>query len=219
MDSNPSLRTEDQRHVRMYITSRHSKRTRMRIWCCERTSARAWVRLPAHPKREEMNSRRKLGEAVCTPYRIEKNSRGPPSCDQPRVFLLGGFRVLILRLTSLCYFWRDDARIQRRRVGAVVGRVLENVINSLRDKLMYCPHTVYKERQCIEVAPIYHGEHSRKADDYVTELWLVDDLNLQVCWTLIGWRTIEYVEDWKRVDNVFQEDRRACYEEKSQKLT
>ena len=44
----------------------HPKKTGMRIWCFEETSAKSWVKLPAHPKREEMNSRRSLGEAACT---------------------------------------------------------------------------------------------------------------------------------------------------------
>ena len=53
---------------------------------------------------------------------------------------------------------------------------------------------------------MYYGEHSRRADDEVIELWLVDDLNLNVCWSLIGWRRIKcWKESRKRVDNVFQE--------------
>ncbi len=68
-----------------------------------------------------------------------------------------------------------------RRVGAVVGLLLEDCINSVREKPMSCPSTVFKERQCIEVVPVYYGEHSRRAKSDVTELWLADDLVSLVC--------------------------------------
>ena len=77
---------------------------------------------------------------------------------------------------------------------------------------------VYQERECIDVAPTYYGKHSRRAENDVTELCLVDDFNSQVCWTLIGWRRMKCGEDWKKLDNVFQENGRACYEETLQKL-
>ncbi len=51
-----------------------------------------------------------------------------------------------------------------------MGLVLENVINSVRQKLRLCPGTVLKERQCIEVEPVYFREPSRRAEDDVTEL-------------------------------------------------
>ena len=131
---NPSLPTEDQRHVWMATTSRHPKSTGMNSGDARRRLQEVgrgclhfqrekrwipgetdWVKLPAHPKR------------------IEKSFRRPPSCDEPRVFLFGVFRVLILRFTSLCCFWRNDSRIQRRRVEVVAGLVLENVIESVRE--------------------------------------------------------------------------------------
>ncbi len=43
-------------------------------------------------------------------------------------------------------------------------------------------------------------------------------LGLSGCQTLIGWWRIKNVEDWNRFDNVFQNDRKACFKEKSQKL-
>ncbi len=81
-----------------------------------------------------------------------------------------------------------------------------------------CLGTVFRQRQCIEIAPMYYGEHFRRAENDVTKPWLVDDLNSQICWTLIGWRIIKRVEDWSRIDNLFQESRKICYEEKSQIL-
>ena len=57
-----------------------------------------------------------------------------------------------------------------------MGLVLENVINSVCEKQMYCPGTVIKERQFVEVAPVYFEEHSRRAEKDVTEDRLVDDL-------------------------------------------
>ena len=62
-----------------------------------------------------------------------------------------------------------------------MGLVLENVNNSVREKPMYCPSTVIKERQCIEVAPVFYGEHSKRAESDVTEIWLADDLDSLVC--------------------------------------
>ncbi len=76
----------------------------------------------------------------------------------------------ILRITSLCYFRQNDSRIQLRRVGAVVGLVLENVVNSMRKQSMYCPGTVFKERKGIDVAPVYYEEHAGRANSDFTEL-------------------------------------------------
>ena len=118
------------------------------------SSAGSCVKLPAHPKRIDMNSRslrkrlgeawKRLGEAVCTPQR---ELRWVPGDLQIVTNWTWGedfavFRVPAFRLASLCYFWQNESGIQWQRVGADVGLVLADVINSVCEKLMYCPNTL-----------------------------------------------------------------------------
>ncbi len=185
----------------------------------------SWLKLPALPKRIEMNSsslRKRETEWGCL-HSQRESRRVPEELSIVTNWLEErsdrSFQVPTFRLTSLCYFWENDQGIRWQRVLVVVGLLLDEVINFACEKPIYCPSTVLKEKQCTEVVPMYYGESSRRAESDVTELWLADDLGPLVCKTLIGWRKKKHVEDWKGVDNVFHGHRKSCSKEKSEQLS
>ena len=114
------------------------------------TSAGSWVRLPAYPKRDEKNSRRRLGEAASTSKenweKFQKASRS----------------------------WRAES---------VSSLEFLSPHSSTHSSLLLL--TKWFENSVMESwASRCTGSWER------WEFWLADDLNLQVYWTLTGWRKL-----------------------------
>ncbi len=74
------------------------------------------------------------------------------------------------------WFWNSVAEIRGSRGAGTWGHHQF----CAREVNVFFWHRV-KERQCFEVAQVFYGEHSRRAQSDVTELWLADDLDSLVC--------------------------------------
>ena len=187
MNTSLGLPTEDQLHVRVSATSRHPKRSGMRI--CRVLSGDVCRKLgevscTSKENRDELQeSEKETGwsqrETWWSCLHSQRELRWVPenlqiTAEDPDGGKFEVFRVPTFPFTSLCCLWQNDSGIQLRRLGAVVELVIGDVINSGREKPTFCPSIVFKKDK----------------KSYVTGLWLADDLDPLVWWTLIGWRWI-----------------------------
>ena len=122
------------------------------------TSARNWVRMPAHPKRIEVSSRRPATgekpseEVVCTPKETW-NRVQEISMELRKNWSLR--TIPALRFTSLNDPWQNDLEDWWLRARVMIRLVLDQIISlhAYIKELMYYSSTVYKEWQCIGIAP------------------------------------------------------------------